>query len=250
MQSIKNNINCIGEDNPLNEILFIDFIKKIKANIQDFLSKYQITKFKCANNIFDAILIEYKTFNFDTLLKLDEYLSFYFKFYSIYNLFSILIDDFAKIIEDNKINKNNLNNIYNLMDENINFICLEIGMLNKKIEKNNIEIKKMKENFLKLNKKVDELVKENSKLKYSNSILNRKVEELSCDNKKLYKKVNELKNDINAEKMISNKNKKELAKIKNKLDSISEYLMCPISQEIMNNPVISPSGHIVMMKSN
>ena len=87
-----------------------------------------------------------------------------------------------------------------------------------------------------LNRKVEELAKDNS-------LLNRKVEELAKDNSKLNQQLKELKIDINNEKKTSYKLNSELIKIKNKLNSISEHLLCPISQEIMNDPVIAPSGN-------
>ena len=237
MKLIKDNTYCLGEDEPLNEIMFFDFIKKIKIIIKDFISKYNVNRIKYDDNIFNNILKEYKSFNLESLNNLYEYLSHFFQYYRIYNLFTILINDITKIIKNNKININ-INYIYNLMDDNVHFICLHNEILNNKIEK--------------MERTLDEHAKELKEFKKMNdniSLLNRKVQELTTTNLKLNQKINNLKGDIKKEKMLSIINNNELTKIKSKLNSISEHLLCPISQEIMNEPVISPYGNTYDEKS-
>jgi len=321
LKLINDNLNYYDGENPLDEIKLLKLINKVKGSIQQFLLKYKIKKFKYNNDIFNNILNEYKTFDLESLISLYTYLSDFFQYYRVYNLFTVLIKNIANIIENNKIiiNKNNsfnLNYIYNLMDENVHILSLEFRKLNINIENinneikklksdnekmkvefdkknsNNKEIRNMRDSISKLNKIVREMQYDNSKIKYTNLILNSKVEELTSDklklnskvkelkndnlkltskinelktdnlkltskvnelkndNLKLTSKVNELKNDISKEKMISYKNKKELIemnnkfnKLNNKLNSISEYLSCPISKHIMDNPVIVPSGN-------
>ena len=95
--------------------------------------------------------------------------------------------------------------------------------------------------------KIQQLKKDNEEMK---AYLDNKIHKLAKDSsnkiKKLKKDNEEMKvyYDKKTKKLRKkeNDNKKEIDKLKNKLSKITNYLKCPISQEIINDPVITPSG--------
>ena len=272
IQIIKEHLNGQSiDENVLNEKIFYNLLDKEQKIILKFISKYNIKKIKDKNNVFNAILFEYKSLDFKALMSLYNYILEFNEYYKIYNLFIELINYFEKNKESNKIN---LYHLYKLMDDNIYYISSGFTQLNKKLEIMNKEIQNMKMNYdskiqklkrdneqmkddlnIKLNydliyqklKKDNEKMKLNydseiKQLKRDNAKIKSDCEQLKKDNKKqkvennkLREKINELKHDINEGKF-------EIGKLKNKLDRISENLQCPISKRIIDVPVITPYG--------
>ena len=96
-------------ENPLDEVMFFQFLNKEKDIIQEFVSKQKIKRIKFENNIFDEILFEYKSFDIKALTNLYNYLSNFNEYYEIYNKFIWLIDNIENLIKNNNIINNKIN---------------------------------------------------------------------------------------------------------------------------------------------
>ena len=96
-------------ENPLNKVMFFQFLNKEKDIIQEFVSKQKIKRIKFENNIFDEILFEYKSFDIKALSNLYNYLSNFNEYYEIYNKFIWLIDNIENLIKNNNIINNKIN---------------------------------------------------------------------------------------------------------------------------------------------
>ena len=218
----KPNINSInnGEDLIFDENSFYSYLSQGKELIANFLSKYRIKKrFLLNSKLFDDILENFQTFNLKCLSDLWNYLEDFDYFYKIYMNFATIIKSINKInniikMKNGEIDSKYVDNIYQGLEEGSFNISSLFNKLNKKLEK--IE-EQVKENFNEIKKlKID-----NEKLKIDN-------EKLKIDNKKLKIDNDKLNNRVEA--------------LENSLKNIKSELKCPITNEIMKSPVITPYG--------
>ena len=236
--NIKNNIIIFNGNNPdndyLNEDYFYNMVFNGKELIQEFIKKYQVKKvLEFNSNVFDEILNNHQSFNIKCLRTLNAYLEKFDNIYKLYNNFNSLFKPIEKInnilitkkiMDDNY--KKYFQNIYDGFEKGVIDTQLSFDKKFAKLEKEqknaNIEIKELKKQLetanKKLetaNKKIDEL---NSKQKQSGEeikVLNKKVENL--DNKLLI--------------------------FEEGVKDMKEELECPITDEIMKEPVVTPSGN-------
>lgn len=221
IQIIKDETKDLTIIDPLNEIKFFQLISKEKEFIQQFITKYKIKRIKFDNKIFEHILSEFKSFDLNTLKNIFNYLNNFNIYYSIYNVFISLIKNIIK--NDNIIN---FNYFYILMDNNVHFLSLGFKELSKNIEIANDEVKNLKKNMRDMRDEIGKMKDEMQKMKfnYENKIQNLEKKYEKKYGKKIYN------------------NQIEIQKLKNKLERISNNLKCPISHEIINDPVITPYG--------
>ena len=236
--NIKNDIIIFNGNNPdndyLNEDYFYNMVFNGKELIQEFIKKYQVKKvLEFNSNVFDEILNNHQSFNIKCLRTLNAYLEKFDNIYKFYNNFNSLFKPIEKInnilitkkiMDDNY--KKYFQNIYDGFEKGVIDTQLSFDKKFAKLEKEqknaNIEIKELKKQLetanKKLetaNKKIDEL---NSKQKQSGEeikVLNKKVENL--DNKLLI--------------------------FEEGVKDMKEELECPITDEIMKEPVVTPSGN-------
>jgi len=241
---------------------------KYENNIfNNILCEYKSFDLKALTNIYKYL----SNFN--------EYYTIYNLFIGlINNIVNILQNN--KII-NNKINLNYLYNLmddnihfislgFRKLNNNIESMKNEMKKLKKDNEKMKIyydnEIRKTKVYY---NNEIEKIKKDNEKMKvnFDNKIqrlkkdADDKIQRLKKDNddkiQRLKKddddKIQRLKKDddkkiLGLKEKIKNltndiiNNKKDLDNLKNKLLRISDNLKCPISQNIINEPVITPSG--------
>ena len=112
------------------------------------------------------------------------------------------------------------------MDNNVHFLSLGFKELSKNIEIANDEVKNLKKNMRDMRDEIGKMKDEMQKMKfnYENKIQNLEKKYEKKYGKKIYN------------------NQIEIQKLKNKLERISNNLKCPISHEIINDPVITPYG--------
>lgn len=205
----KPNINSIniGEEDYFNEDSFFNYLSQEKQLVANFLSKYKIKKrFKFNSKLFDDILENYQSFNLECLSNLYNYVDSFDNFYQIYMNFATIIKSINKI---NNILKNMKNDG---IDSNY------VDNVYHGLEEGSFNISSL---FNKLNKKMEKLsqeVKINSK----------EIEKLKSDNEKLKSANNNLDNRVKF--------------LEESLENIREDLECPISTEIIKNPIITPDG--------
>ena len=204
------------DDDYLNEEYFYKIVFNGKELIKDFIEKYKVKKvLEFNSNIFDEIIVNHQSFNFQCLQSLNEYLEYFDKIYRLYNSFNSPFKQIEKIndiliIDDDF--KNYFKNIYNGFEKGIIDINLSFD---KKIAKLEIEQKNANLKIKELTEKIYELNGQQKQSEETIKVLNKKVEKL--DNKV----------------SIMEKGFKDL----------KESLKCPITDEIMKEPVITPSGN-------
>ena len=224
--NIKSDI-IIRDDDYLNEDYFYKMVLNGKEFIQEFIKIYQIKKaIEFNSNVFDEILENHQSFNIKCLRSLNAYLEKFDKIYILYNNFNSVFKQVEKI-NNILINKNIMDdnskkcfqNIYDgfeegVIDTNLSF-DKKIAKLEKEQKNANIKIKELSKKLEKANKEIAEL---NSKQKQSGEeikALNEKVENL--DN--------------------------ELLAFKEGVKNIKEEFECPITDEMLKEPVVTPSGN-------
>ena len=205
----KPNINSIniGEENYFNEDSFYNYLSQENQLIVKFLSNYKINKrFIYIPRLFNDILENYQSFNIKCLSDLYNYIEAFDNFYQIYMNFETII---------NSINK--INNIL----KNMNFekiVSNHVDNIYHGLEEGSFNISSL---FNKLNQKIEKISKEIEKLKIDN-------EKLKIDNEKLKSMNNNLDNRVRA--------------LEEGFKNIREDLECPISNEVIKIPVITPDG--------
>ena len=252
----KPNINSInnGEDLIFDENSFYSYLSQGKELIANFLSKYRITKrFILNSKLFDDILENYQSFNLKCLSDLMNYLEDFDNFYKIYMNFATIIKSINKInniikMKNGEIDSKYVDNIYQGLEEGSFNISSLFNKLNKKLEK--IE-EQVKENFNEIKKlKIDneKLKIDNEKLKSellkANKIISN-IQNIQIDNneiKKLKDENEKLKIDNKKLKIDNDKLNNRVEALENSLKNIKSELKCPITNEIMKSPVITPYG--------
>ena len=205
----KPNINSInnGEEDYFDEISFYGYLSQGKKLIVDFLSKYRIKKrFSLDLQVFDYILNNYQSFSLACLSNLYNYLDKFENFYQIYMNFAIIIKSINKI-----------NNII----KNMKNVVLDPKYIDDVYQG-------LEEGSFKINSLFDKLNKEIKKIAGQVEINSNEIQKLKIDNEKLKIENDQLNNRVDALEIC--------------LKTIREELECPISYEIMESPVITPSG--------
>ena len=229
--NIKNDIIIFNgnnhDDDYLNEDYFYKMVSNGKELIQEFIKKYKVKKVLEFNpNVFDEILDNHQSFNIQCLRSLNAYLEKFDNIYKSYNNFNSLFKQIEKInniLINKKIMDNNyqkyFQNIYDGFENGIIDTHLSFDKKIAKVEKDQknakIEIKELTKNLEKSNKKMNEL---NSEQKQSG-------EEIKALNEK-----------------VGNLDKKLLI-FEEGVKDMKEELECPITDEIMKEPVVTPSGN-------
>ena len=257
--NIKNDIIIFNgnnhDDDYLNEDYFYKMVSNGKELIQEFIKKYKVKKVLEFNpNVFDEILDNHQSFNIECLRSLNAYFEKFDNIYKSYNNFNSLFKQIEKInniLINKKIMDDNyqkyFQNIYDgfekgIIDTHLSF-DKKIGKVEKEQKNAKIEIKELTTNLEKSNKKMNELTKNLEKA-------NKEINELTTNLEKANKKINEL----NSEQKQSGEEIKALNEKVGNLDKkllifeegvkdMKEELECPITDEIMKEPVVIPSGN-------
>ena len=214
--NIKSDI-IIHDDDYLNEDYFYKMVLNGKEFIQEFIKIYQIKKaIEFNSNVFDEILENHQSFNIKCLRSLNAYLEKFDKIYILYNNFNSVFKQVEKInnilINKNIMDDNSKKCFQNIYDE------FEKGVIdtNLSFDKKIAKLEKEQKNA---NIKIKELIKIINELKSKHG------EEI----KALNEKVENLDN--------------ELLAFKEGVKNIKEEFECPITDEMLKEPVVSPSGN-------
>ena len=219
----KPNINSKNnkEEQIFNDNSFYNYLSQGKELIANFLSKYRIEKgFILNQKLFDDILENYQSFNLKCLSDLSNYLEDFDCFYKVYMNFSKIIKSVNKInniiknMKNGEIDSIYIDNIYHGLEEGAFNLSSLFSKLNKKIEK------------------IEDEVKENTK----------EIEKLKIDNEKLKIDNEKLKIDNEATKTVNNNLCNRVEALEKDLKKIGIELECPITNEIIESPVITPYG--------
>jgi len=206
-EEIKNNKKNINKKNKLNKKLILIFILIIIINILQF------------------IFIKNKIFNYLFLLTVPTFLIFAYFSKNKLN---------KKIKEEEKIEKNNLNN-YEIINLEINKLKNEKNILKENNNNLENELNNLKNN---LNLKIN-LEKEKIKNNYLNKIEKNKINNL-INLENINFEIENLQNNINNKKIELNKIDFEQKNIEPKLDNLSK-----IEEELVNN-----NEEMVTLKNN
>ena len=236
--NIKNDIIIFNgnnhDDDYLNEDYFYKMVFNGKELIKEFIEKYKVKKvLEFNSNVFDEILDNHQSFNIQCLQSLNAYLEKFDKIYKLYNNFNSLFKQIEKInniltakkiMDDNY--KKYFQNIYDgfekgVIDTNLSF--------DKKIAKLEMEQKNVNLKIKEFNKKL-----ENTNKKLDN--INKKIDELNSQQKRINEGIKVLN------KKVQNLNNKLLI-FEEGIKDMKEELECPITDEIMKEPVVTPSGN-------
>ena len=214
--NIKSDI-IIHDDDYLNEDYFYKMVLNGKEFIQEFIKIYQIKKaIEFNSNVFDEILENHQSFNIKCLRSLNAYLEKFDKIYILYNNFNSVFKQVEKI--------NNILINKNIMDDNSKKCFQNIY---DEFEKGVIDTN------LSFDKKIAKLEKEqknaNIKIKELSKIINELKSKHGEEIKALNEKVENLDN--------------ELLAFKEGVKNIKEEFECPITDEMLKEPVVSPSGN-------
>ena len=154
-----------GFDNDiLNEDFFYYLLLKEKEFIQSYLSKYKIRKFICDIRLFNRILEDFQSLDFNCLQLLYNHLLKFKSIFDIYELFSVLFKKIENIFNDKNIKTNyylinELNNIYSIMDSNVYYINTHFDKLYSTLKVQSQEIKEIKIKMNHLRNEMDKLKK-------------------------------------------------------------------------------------------
>lgn len=198
----------------LDENSFYKYLSQWKEYICHFFSEYKITKKFVNANIYDDILNNYQSFNFQSLSNLMKYFEKFQYFYKIYRHYENILNILKKI---NNILNNNMKN-EEIISKHINNVFLGFEDCSFKLSWIFNELNKKIEN---ISSKVEMNTQEIEKLKMDNEKIKLDNERLKLDNENLSKKVETLETNY---------------------QSFEEALNCPISHKIINSPVIIPYG--------
>ena len=195
-------INTSDKNSLFEENKFYQLINLGKIVIKEFITKYNIRN---DLNIFDAILQDYQSFNYISLLNMNNYLYKMEKIYNVYNDFTPVFNFFEKL--NNKLKENKMIDDDEYSDNIESFCSLFEGSVNK------------------INLTFNEKC----------LVLEKRIKKLEEDNKKV---TEELKN----QKKNHEEFEKRIKILEDGFNLIKKELKCPITKKTFKNPVIGNSG--------
>jgi len=222
---IKSKINIgydYGNEDIFDEHSFYYYIFKWKEFISKFVSEFKIRQRFINKKPYDEILINYQSFNIKSLSELYNFMDEFDNFYHIYmnyeNIFYIMkkinLILKEKNMESKELITEEINRIYNDFEESTFNLSSLFNRLNSKIEG------------------VSEKVK----------IHNKEIEKLKMENKNLIKDNINLKKDIGILKMDNKNLNDRVFVLETNWKELKDNLKCPLTEEILNSPVITPYG--------